>query len=207
MSSRENYIRYWSNNRKLRKLATTADSFFVRIDELDLFEILKFESSMEAVAYFRYHRLSELLEESGHARHMKTYSLRDRINECGCYLRDSATRLVDVLDDMLLVEGVTSPGLETFINLFNWTSQFAFKDRPSPQRITAIGDLKELLKSEIFKDSFHLAEINKNRDFMFLHSLIKTDGFNTHVRWHLELADRFLDWAVDFENQLTESED
>ena len=173
MMSREEYIEYWKNTSSFKASHITPESFLVRIEHDTLFENHRFDSSLEALIYFRYRNVPDMLIESRGFFDMSVYDIREQLEESGCYLRDSGLRLLDFLDSTITSGTAGSASIIKFKELYNRTTRFAFdRSHTIRQWIHILGYVEEFIRSNSFKENFESARLIRFEEFIVLEQLL-----------------------------------
>ncbi len=204
MMSIEEYIDYWKYTSIFRCFEITPESFFVRIEDDTLFENYRFDSPLEAIVYFRYRNVPNMLIESRGFFDMSVYDIREQLQESGCYLRDSGLRLLDFLDSTIESGVADSARIIKFKELYNRTSRFAF-DRSTSIRqwVHVMGYVEEFIRSNSLKENFKIARFTGLNEIIELELLLKEKEFSTSCEHHLKLASDFIEWSGDLYLQNT----
>jgi len=204
MMSREEYIEYWKYTSIFRCSEITPESFFVRIEDDTLFENYRFDSPLEAIIFFRYRNVPDMLIESRGFFDMSVYSIREQLQESGCYLRSSGLELLDLLDSVVTSGVADSASIIKFKELYNRTSRFAFdRSHAVRQWIHIMGYVEEFIRSNSLRKSFDIARSFRLKEFIELELLLKENEFSTSCEHHLKLASDFIEWSGDLYLQNT----
>ena len=169
-----------------------------------LYENFRFDSLLEALIYFRYRNVPDMLTESRGFFDMSVYSIREQLQETGCYLRDSGLRLLDFLDNRIAFGAAGFTSIIKFRKLYNRTSRFAFdRSHTVKQRIHVIGYVEEFIRSNFFRENFETARLIGLNEFIELEQVLKKKEFRTSCEYHMKLASDFIDWTGDLYLQVT----
>ena len=198
MMRKEDYIEYWRNTSSFKASDITPELFLVRIEDDTLFENYRFDSPLEAIIYFRYRNMPDMLTESRGFFDMSVYDIREQLQESGCYLRDSGLRLLDFLDNTIASGVADSTGIIKFKELYNRTSRFAFDHSTTlRQWVHVLGYVDEFIRSNSFRESFDIARSFRLKKYIELDQLLKQKEFSVSSKHHMKLASDFIDWTGD----------
>lgn len=192
------YVRRWKDSGVSGSFQLTPDSFFLRMDDMDLYQILRFREPLEACAYLRYRSLPDMLDESSDSLFLDIQTLREKIEDKGVHCRCSGMELLGLLDEVI-ASGRIDPGtLDKMIILFNSTSFYAFHYTYYMRYwIRAHGQVVAFLADDVFREDFDHARKLQLIDFIELDLILKGGEFDTSDEHHLKMASNFMDWAGD----------
>jgi len=203
MGRREDYIAHWKNSRYFMPFEITPESFFVRMDDRDIFEILRFRDTLEAMVYLRYRGLPDMLDESGSSLFMGIQDTREKLEDRNWFIRSPGLQLLELLDESIERGSAEPEGIEEMKTLFNSASFYAFHYSPYMRYwIRAIGHVDTFLKDRIFREDFEQAVAMGNVPFIELHLLLRDDEFDAEMKHHLQIASDFIDWSSDVFRQM-----
>lgn len=198
MSRVDKYISYWKDSGDFEPFEITQESFFLRMDDMDLYQILKFREPLEAAVYIRYRALPQMLEDSSDSLSFCIQTVREKIMSKGCHPRSTGLELLDLLDDVIENDSVTFEVMERIKVLFNSTSFYVFHYTCHMRYwIRAAGHAEDFLKAEIFIGEFEDARKRNLKQFIELDHLLRKKAFNASSPYHLTLASEFMEWAGD----------
>lgn len=198
MERREDYIEHWKNSRDFVPFEITPESFFIRMDDLDTFGILRFREPMEAFVYFRYRGLPDMLDESSDSPFLNNQTLREKLEDRGCHCRSTGIELLEMLDGVIGRGTVQPEDIEKMATLFNSTSVYAFHHTCDMRcLIRAFGHVKEFLGNDVFREDFEQAVSMDIVPFIELYLLLRDGEFDPGVEHHLKIASDFMDWSGD----------
>ena len=203
----EDYIAHWKNSRYFKPFAITPESFFVRMHDREIFEILRFRDSLEAFVYFRYRGLPDMLDESGSSLFLGVQNIREKLEDRNWFIRGPGLQLLDILDRAIDSGTVEQDSIEEVGTLFNSASFYAFHYTPYMRYwIRAMGHATTFLKDRIFREDFEQAVAMGNVPFIELYLLLRDDEFDPEVKHHLQIASDFMDWSGDVFRQMRKDE-
>lgn len=198
LDRRDEYIDHWKDSRSCGSFRLTPDSFFIRMDDMDTYEILRFREPMEAVVYLRYRGFPEMLEESSDSLLFGIQTFRERILDRGCHCRSTGLELLERLDRAIERDSVDLEEMEKMITLFTSTSVFAFQHSCYMRYwIRAHVHVVEFLSDDVFREDFEQAGKMELIDFIELELLLRNGGFDATESRHMSIASGFMDWAGD----------
>ena len=207
MSRLDKYIRKWKDSGDFEPFEITPESYFIRMDDMDLYQILKFREPLEAAVYIRYRALPEMLEESSDSLLFCIQNLRQKIMNKGFHAKSAGLELLDLLDDVMEKEIIDPEGLEKMKIVFNSMTFYAFHYTYHMRYwIRAAGHVEDFLKDEIFIEEFENARKRNLKQFIELDHLLRKKAFNSTSPHHLALASEFMEWAGDLFRQSSKND-